>query len=286
MAVAIVGWHAPLFLISSYGLQPYEAVTTVAVTFWYGWLFNHAAGSVLIALIAHATEGSINTSDLWQAGPDLTRETWLYVVVWSELPSPCHRQPPLLEPSRPSHRHLPRHHTGACLHDHHTTRPRITGTSLMERLAHPAGRRGCLVRNDHVALFAIGGAGLWAQQQRDGAGYFTAGPERVTTSTYALSSPSLDVGGAWPDAFYTNDLLGDVRIDFESKTAGAEVFVGVGQAADVAAYLNGVGHDEVSDFDVDPFKLSTTARAGDEPSTAPAAQSFWVASATGAGPST
>ncbi|WP_405069485.1 hypothetical protein OG558_07105 [Kribbella sp. NBC_01510] len=145
---------------------------------------------------------------------------------------------------------------------------------------------GALFAMVSVALFAIGGAGLWAQQQRDGAGYFTAGPERVTTSTYALSSPSLDVGGAWPDAFYTNDLLGDVRIDFESKTPGTAVFVGIGPAADVAAYLNGVGHDEVADFDVDPFKLSTTARAGGEPSAAPAAQSFWVASATGAGPST
>ena len=88
-----------------------------------------------------------------------------------------------------------------------------------------------------------------------------------------------------PDAFYIDDFLGDVRIDFESKTPGTAVFVGVGPAADVAAYLNGVGHDEVSDFDVDPFKLSTTTRAGDEPS-APAAQSFWVASATGTGAST
>ena len=85
MALAIAGWHAPLFLISSYGLQPYEVVTTVAVTFWYAWLFNHAAGSVLITLIAHATEGSINTSDLWPTGADLTRETWLYVVVWSAV---------------------------------------------------------------------------------------------------------------------------------------------------------------------------------------------------------
>ena len=121
---------------------------------------------------------------------------------------------------------------------------------------------GALFAMVSVALFAIGGVGLWAQQQRDGAGYFTAGPERVTTSTYALSAPSLDVGGAGPDAFYTDDFLGDVRIDFESKTPGTAVFVGIGPAADVAAYLNGVGHDEVADFDVDPFKLSTTARAG------------------------
>ena len=93
---------SPLFLISSYGLQPYEAVTTVAVTFWYAWLFNHAAGSVLITLIAHATEGSINTSDLWQAGPDLTRETWLYVVVWSAVAVASHRQAVASDPSCPA----------------------------------------------------------------------------------------------------------------------------------------------------------------------------------------
>jgi hypothetical protein len=137
-----------------------------------------------------------------------------------------------------------------------------------------------------VILFAIGGVGLWAQHQRDGDGYFTAGPERLTTTSYALSAPSLDIGGAGPDALYTDDVLGDIRIDFESKTPGTAVFVGIGPAADVAAYLNGVGHDEVADFDVDPFKLSTTTRAGNEPSAAPSSQSFWVASATGARPST
>ena len=134
-----------------------------------------------------------------------------------------------------------------------------------------------------VVLFAIGGFGLWAQQQRDGNGYFTAGPERVSTSTSALVSPSLDIGATGPDAFYTDDFLGEVRVDFAS-TSGAPVFIGIGPAADVAAYLNGVGHDEVADFDVDPFKLSTTARPGDKSAAAPGTQSFWVASATGADP--
>ncbi|MEU4286987.1 hypothetical protein AB0E63_02095 [Kribbella sp. NPDC026596] len=136
-----------------------------------------------------------------------------------------------------------------------------------------------------VVLFAIGGFGLWAQQQRDGNGYYTAGPERVSTGTSALVSPSLDIGGTGPDAFYTDDFLGEVRVDFAS-TSGAPVFIGIGPAADVAAYLDGVGHDEVVDFDVDPFKLSTTARAGDKPAAAPAGQTFWVASATGTDSST
>jgi hypothetical protein len=85
LAALITGWHAPLFFIDSFGLAPIEAVTTVAVTFWYAWLFNQAAGSALITLLAHATEGSINTEDLWPAGADGTRETWLYVAVWSAV---------------------------------------------------------------------------------------------------------------------------------------------------------------------------------------------------------
>lgn len=129
-----------------------------------------------------------------------------------------------------------------------------------------------------LILFAIGGVGLWAQQQREN-GSFTAGPARVATSTSALLSPSVDVGGNGPDAFYADDFLGEVRIDIASKN-GTPVFVGIGPAAEVATYLKGVGHDEVTDFDVDPFKVSTVARAGDSAPAAPADQSFWVATGT------
>ncbi|MEU4190726.1 hypothetical protein AB0E69_02415 [Kribbella sp. NPDC026611] len=130
-----------------------------------------------------------------------------------------------------------------------------------------------------LILFAIGGAGLWAQQQRDGNGYFSTGTEHVATSSSALLSPSLDINGVGPDAFYTDDFLGKVRIDIRSDD-DTPVFVGIGPAAEVATYLNVVGHDEVTDLDVDPFKLSTTTRAGDRPAAAPAEQSFWVASGT------
>ena len=45
-------------------------------------MFNHASGSALLTLIAHATEGTIETSTLWQASADTTRMTWLYTLVW------------------------------------------------------------------------------------------------------------------------------------------------------------------------------------------------------------
>ena len=64
-----------------FGAHPIGFVTTVAVTFWYAWLFNHAAGSVLLTLIAHGVEGSVETNSLW-SGADLERLNWTYALVW------------------------------------------------------------------------------------------------------------------------------------------------------------------------------------------------------------
>jgi hypothetical protein len=42
----------------------------VAVTFWYTWLFNHTAGSVLLVVVAHNIEG------------DIQAQGWIYKGVW------------------------------------------------------------------------------------------------------------------------------------------------------------------------------------------------------------
>ena len=62
-------------------LSPCPWRTTVAVTFWYAWLFNHASGSSLLTLIAHGAEGAVLTSSLWPAGADLVRLNYLYAIV-------------------------------------------------------------------------------------------------------------------------------------------------------------------------------------------------------------
>ena len=83
LAVLVTVWHGPLFFIDQFQLQPYEAITTLAVTFWYVWLFDHAAGSALITLIAHATEGSINIGNLYPGtDSDATRAVLINLVLW------------------------------------------------------------------------------------------------------------------------------------------------------------------------------------------------------------
>jgi membrane protease YdiL (CAAX protease family) len=83
LAVLVTGWHGPLFFIDSFGLRPYEAITTVAVTFWYVWLFDHAGGSSLLTLIAHAAEGSVNVDGLYPSGSaDSTRAVVFNLLLW------------------------------------------------------------------------------------------------------------------------------------------------------------------------------------------------------------
>ena len=82
MGVLISGWHAPLFFMPVFEAHPIGFVTTVAVTFWYAWLFNHASGSALLTLISHGVEGGVETNDLWGPGADLERLNWTFAITW------------------------------------------------------------------------------------------------------------------------------------------------------------------------------------------------------------
>jgi hypothetical protein len=82
LAVAVTGWHLPLYFMAGFSVDPIEMFATVACTFWYWWLFTMAGGSSLLTLISHATEGGVATRALWPAGPNDTREVYLYTLVW------------------------------------------------------------------------------------------------------------------------------------------------------------------------------------------------------------
>jgi len=76
-ALLIAGWHLPLFFLEEGGLQlgvlvP-GLVTTMAVTYWYTWLFNRSRGSSLLPVVSHNVEGVIQA------------DGWLYTAVWCAL---------------------------------------------------------------------------------------------------------------------------------------------------------------------------------------------------------
>lgn len=110
-------------------------------------------------------------------------------------------------------------------------------------------------------------------------GTLDSGVNRVSTSTAALVT---DVA-AMQDVDGIAGITGSPTLRMTATSTGpAGVFIGVGPADAVTAYLSGVAVDRVTDFSVDPFRLSVTPESGRAAAPPPAEQDFWVDSATSA----
>jgi CAAX protease family protein len=85
LGALIAGWHLPLVFMPQFDLSLPDIATTVLVTFWYAWLFNRTGGSVLLTLIAHATEGTVNIQGLWPPGAGGDGAVWTSLIAWALL---------------------------------------------------------------------------------------------------------------------------------------------------------------------------------------------------------
>ena len=85
--------HLPTFFLEEGGLQPPilvgGLVTTMAVTFWYAWLFNHTRGSILLLVAAHSVEGSIQAGGWFYMGAWLVVAIGLVVFDWKAWRAPA-----------------------------------------------------------------------------------------------------------------------------------------------------------------------------------------------------
>jgi Domain of unknown function (DUF4389) len=166
------------------------------------------------------------------------------------------------------------------------TAPAPTSESV-ER-APRAGKRGggvvLLVLGSIAALlaFALLAGGCAAvvldRTQRDDDGFLMTPTEDFSTATYAIVSQNADLDLDGPD-WATTDFFGTARIRSESERP---VFVGIAREADVAGYLGGVERAVVTEVD----EAEYSERRGGAPEGRPADQTFWAASATGAGEQT
>lgn len=137
-----------------------------------------------------------------------------------------------------------------------------------------------------AALVLIGSAiagivGL--ETQRDSTGYFATHTHHYRTSSYALSTESLKVGGV------TGALeagLVRLRIAVTSADPAKPLFIGIARTGDVDRYLARVEHDEVRNINFDPFKIDYRRLGSGAPSALPSTQSFWKAHTNGIGTQT
>jgi hypothetical protein len=136
-----------------------------------------------------------------------------------------------------------------------------------------------------AGLLAVGGVALWGNSEKDADGYLSTDSHRFAASTNGFASESLDVDLDGADWLMDFEDFGDVRLEV-APWGDEPVFVGIAPTDQVSRYLNRVAHTSVSDVDSWPFEADyeESAVAGDRRPAPPGEQSFWAASAQGAGP--
>jgi Domain of unknown function (DUF4389) len=130
-----------------------------------------------------------------------------------------------------------------------------------------------------------GGALLWADTTQREDGLLWSADAEVSSDRYAVTTGDLALGGEGLD-WVVDDLLGTVRLQATPVRPDDELFVGVGRTADVARYLDGVGHsvlDEIGGDGVPSDTVTTRDVPGEAPAAAPGEAGIWEASAAGAG---
>jgi hypothetical protein len=125
---------------------------------------------------------------------------------------------------------------------------------------------GLIVGSGGVAAFATIGTD----------GKVSTGEQSFDTTGAALVTSAADLR----DPEQVADIVGDPRVQLHLQS-DKPVFIGVGRADDVERYLKGAPVDEISDFEINPFKMKHDPRAGTKRLAPPAKQSFWVAQSSG-----
>jgi hypothetical protein len=143
------------------------------------------------------------------------------------------------------------------------------------------GSLGLLVGLALIGSAIAGIVGL--ETNRDATGYFVTHTHHYQTSSYALSTESLNVGGV------TGALeagLVRLRIAATSSDAAKPLFIGIARTKDITRYLALVQHDELRNISFDPFKIDYRRLGTGAPQAPPSRLSFWQTRASGTGTQT
>jgi hypothetical protein len=122
---------------------------------------------------------------------------------------------------------------------------------------------------------ALGGGALMAVFGPDGTA--STGHQTFSTERVALVASIDDI----QDTKGIATAVGTASVRVSWTGSGKDVFIGVGPAAEVEAYLAGHPIDRVTDLEVDPFRLDTVTRGGTGSPASPGEQSFWTAHSQG-----
>lgn len=143
------------------------------------------------------------------------------------------------------------------------------------------GSLGLLAALAFIGSAIAGIVGL--ETNRDATGYFVTHTHHYQTSSYALSTEPLDVGGV---TGALEAALVRIRITATSSNPAKPLFIGSARTKDINRYLSLVQHDELRNISFDPFKIDYRRLGAGAPQAPPARQSFWQTRASGTGTQT
>ena len=131
-------------------------------------------------------------------------------------------------------------------------------------------------------LLVAGGALTVANgPARDADGYLTSPSVELRTPGYALVTEDIEIRNDSTIVNLPERLLGTVKI--EASAADGEVFVGIADSGDAAAYLSGVGHSIVLEPVGQERDPAYEFNDGEAPTVLPEDADIWEASAAGPG---
>ncbi len=140
----------------------------------------------------------------------------------------------------------------------------------------------------------LGGGGLmWAEKAlRDSEGFYTTKTIELDRDSYAiLTEPAnIDLEEEWEwlpwvRSWGPSDFL-TLKIEGSSSDSSKQIFIGVAEISDLERYLTDVEYDEITDFKFRRLNPKYTNHPGTSEPLAPTSQTFWTASAHGAGTQT
>ena len=82
LGVLVAGWHLPLILVGQISWT--DMIQIIGAVIVFNWLFNNARGSVLIIMLAHASNNTVwsTLTSKVVAEPDFGRQAVLQAVMW------------------------------------------------------------------------------------------------------------------------------------------------------------------------------------------------------------
>lgn len=131
-----------------------------------------------------------------------------------------------------------------------------------------------------LGLLGAGAASAIADSAlRDSSGYLMSGARVLSTGTYALVSPTIELSGSGVAGGMPHRMMGDAKVAVTADS-GKPIFVGLADAGAADAYLAEVRHATVRGGGSTPTYAIHPGQAPAEP---PGESPIWLAQATGTG---